>query len=120
MQYYFNDIVAGNGRRRMQGSESSTVHCKQYRALTYGCQIIHRFDLSQHRVGRIFFFGRTFDLDFSQTTGSKVKSGAFNPLLTALKGWVQYYTVLRYSPPYTYTGRKECRGTLRGYTLSCQ
>ena len=26
-----------------------------------------------------------FDLDFSQTTGSKVKSGAFNPLLTALK-----------------------------------
>ena len=32
-----------------------------------------------------FFFGRTFDLDFSQTTGSKVKSGAFNPLLTTLK-----------------------------------
>ena len=39
------------------------------------------------RLVRIFFFGRTFDLDFSQTAGSnsKVKSGAFNPLLTALK-----------------------------------
>ena len=31
----------------------------------------------------IIFFGRT--LDFSQTTGSKVKLCAFNPLLTALK-----------------------------------
>ena len=29
-----------------------------------------------------FYFGRTF---VSQTTGSKVKSCAFNPLLTALK-----------------------------------
>ena len=26
------------------------------------------------------------------------------------RGWVQYYTVLRYNPPYT--GRKECRGAL--------
>ena len=32
-----------------------------------------------------FFLTGTFDLDFSQTTGSRIKSGAFNPLLTALK-----------------------------------
>ena len=44
------------------------------------------------KLHELFFFylvcnlhGRTFDLDFSQTTGSKVKRGAFNPLLTALK-----------------------------------
>ena len=29
--------------------------------------------------------------------------------LWLIKGWVQYYTVFRYNPPYT--GKKECRGT---------
>ena len=32
-----------------------------------------------------FFFGTTFDFDFSQTPESKVKSGVFNPLLAAIQ-----------------------------------
>ena len=37
---------------------------------------------------REFFFGTGFNLDYLQTTGTKVKLGAFNPFPTALKARV--------------------------------
>ena len=36
-------------------------------------------------VRAYFFFGTTFDFDFSQTPESKVESGVFNPLLAAIQ-----------------------------------
>ena len=46
------------------------------------------------QLKRLFFRGRTFDLDFSGMTGSKVKSCAFNPSCVA--GAYKYIRTLYY------------------------
>ena len=46
-----------------------------------GTRLMHA--MAGHAAPGKFFFGPTFDLDFLQTLGSKVKLSVFNPFLTA-------------------------------------